>query len=115
MSQSVALADNEAALVSIASWVYSKREQRLLLRWGWWCCRHRKGQGCLPCPAPACSHRVPSWLSPKGAVSIAPHLHGAFAFNTTCDFSCPEGLEATGAWRLRCTAGGLWMAPRGAV
>ncbi|XP_071607428.1 P-selectin isoform X4 [Heliangelus exortis] len=36
------------------------------------------------------------------------HLHGDFAFGSTCDFSCQVGFELKGTKSLECTATGTW-------
>ncbi|KFW64742.1 P-selectin, partial [Pygoscelis adeliae] len=62
---------------------------------------------------PECEDAVtcPQLAAPERGRVDCSHPHGAFAFSSTCAFSCQEGFELTGARRLRCTAGGVWMGP----
>ncbi|NWW80776.1 LYAM3 protein, partial [Climacteris rufus] len=43
----------------------------------------------------------------RGQLSCS-HLHGNFAYNSTCTFSCEEGFVRMGAEVLRCEATGNW-------
>ncbi|NXC42029.1 LYAM3 protein, partial [Penelope pileata] len=80
----------------------------------------RQGVGMLQCLAkrqwsaetPVCAAiTCPTLVDPeKGWVNCS-HPHGAFAFNSSCTFSCQEGFEPTGPEMLQCTAGGSWSGP----
>ncbi|XP_009318956.1 PREDICTED: P-selectin [Pygoscelis adeliae] len=80
----------------------------------------RRGAGTLRClpsqqwsaETPTCTAvTCPQLAAPERGRVDCSHPHGAFAFSSTCAFSCQEGFELTGARRLRCTAGGVWMGP----
>ncbi|NXI67576.1 LYAM3 protein, partial [Anseranas semipalmata] len=80
----------------------------------------RRGAGTLRCLAsrqwsaetPTCAAvTCPKLVAPESSWVNCSHPHGAFAFNSTCAFSCQEGFEMTGLERLWCTAGGTWSGP----
>ncbi|NXK55466.1 LYAM3 protein, partial [Chauna torquata] len=80
----------------------------------------RRGVGALRCLAsrqwsaetPTCAAvTCPKLAAPESGQVDCSHPHGAFAFNSTCAFSCQEGFEPMGQERLRCMAGGAWSGP----
>ncbi|NWW96028.1 LYAM3 protein, partial [Rhynochetos jubatus] len=62
------------------------------------------------CKAIAC----PVLSAPDWGQLNCSHLHGDFAFGSTCAFSCQTGFALTGSERCKCTATGIWTgdAPR---
>ncbi|NXS51642.1 LYAM3 protein, partial [Brachypteracias leptosomus] len=63
---------------------------------------------------PMCTGRACQSLGPadpkRGQVNCS-HPHGTFAFNFMCAFSCQEGFEVTGTWRVWCMASRVWTQP----
>ncbi|NXG13368.1 LYAM3 protein, partial [Grallaria varia] len=83
----------------------------------------RQGEGMLQClpsqqwsaDIPTCTAITCPVLSPpdRGELNCS-HLHGDFAFGSTCTFSCQMGFALTGSESRKCTAMGIWTgeAPR---
>ncbi|NXW97601.1 LYAM3 protein, partial [Larus smithsonianus] len=83
----------------------------------------RRGAGTLRCLAsqqwsaetPTCTAiTCPVLSAPDQGELNCSHLHGDFAFGSTCVFSCQTGFELTGPESHECTATGTWTgeAPR---
>ncbi|NWT38908.1 LYAM3 protein, partial [Chroicocephalus maculipennis] len=83
----------------------------------------RRGAGTLRCLAsqqwsaetPTCTAiTCPVLSAPDQGELNCSHLHGDFAFGSTCAFSCQTGFELTGPESRECTATGTWTgeAPR---
>ncbi|NXK98547.1 LYAM3 protein, partial [Formicarius rufipectus] len=83
----------------------------------------RQGVGMLQClPSQQWSADIPICTAIACPVLSAPdqgelncsHLHGDFAFGSTCTFSCHMGFALTGSESRKCTAMGTWTgdAPR---
>ncbi|XP_030890830.1 P-selectin isoform X2 [Leptonychotes weddellii] len=63
-------------------------------------------------PAPVCQalqcHDLPA---PNKAQVNCSHPFGAFRYQSTCSFTCKEGLHLVGASMLQCLGSGNWSAP----
>ncbi|VFV32981.1 selectin p (granule membrane protein [Lynx pardinus] len=63
-------------------------------------------------PAPVCEAlRCQDLPAPDQAQVNCSHPFGAFRYQSTCSFSCDEGLLLVGAGELRCLGTGTWSAP----
>ncbi|XP_009873470.1 PREDICTED: P-selectin, partial [Apaloderma vittatum] len=71
------------------------------------CTATRNWTGDVPrCEATTCPVlKEPDW----GKMNCS-HLHGDFAFGSTCAFSCQTGFVLTGSENLECVATGTWTA-----
>ncbi|XP_035756717.1 LOW QUALITY PROTEIN: P-selectin [Egretta garzetta] len=56
------------------------------------------------CEAIKCSAQA----TPKMGQALCSHLHGDFAFGSTCSFSCQTGFVLMGPESRECTAAGTW-------
>ncbi|XP_027468797.1 P-selectin isoform X7 [Zalophus californianus] len=70
------------------------------------------GSGQWTAPSPACEalqcHDLPA---PNKAQVNCSHPFGAFRYQSTCSFTCNEGLHLVGASMLQCLGTGNWSAP----
>uniref|UniRef100_A0ABI7WCE9 p-selectin n=1 Tax=Felis catus TaxID=9685 RepID=A0ABI7WCE9_FELCA len=63
-------------------------------------------------PAPVCEAlQCQDLPAPDQAQVNCSHPFGAFRYQSTCSFSCDEGLLLVGAGELRCLGTGTWSAP----
>uniref|UniRef100_A0A8C0PRQ0 Selectin P n=1 Tax=Canis lupus familiaris TaxID=9615 RepID=A0A8C0PRQ0_CANLF len=63
-------------------------------------------------PAPACQAlQCQDLLAPNKAQVNCSHPFGAFRYQSTCSFTCDEGLLLVGASMLQCSGTGNWSAP----
>ncbi|XP_045308957.1 P-selectin isoform X9 [Leopardus geoffroyi] len=63
-------------------------------------------------PAPVCEAlQCQDLPAPDKAQVNCSHPFGAFRYQSTCSFSCDEGLLLVGAGELRCLGTGTWSAP----
>uniref|UniRef100_A0A667J5N4 p-selectin n=1 Tax=Lynx canadensis TaxID=61383 RepID=A0A667J5N4_LYNCA len=63
-------------------------------------------------PAPVCEAlRCQDLPAPDQAQVNCSHPFGTFRYQSTCSFSCDEGLLLVGAGELRCLGTGTWSAP----
>ncbi|CAK7309672.1 SELP [Vulpes lagopus] len=63
-------------------------------------------------PAPTCQAlQCQDLLAPNKAQVNCSHPFGAFRYQSTCSFTCDEGLLLVGASMLQCSGTGNWSAP----
>ncbi|XP_035953893.1 P-selectin isoform X6 [Halichoerus grypus] len=77
-----------------------------------WASLRCTGSGQWTAPSPACEalqcHDLPA---PNKAQVNCSHPFGAFRYQSTCSFTCNEGLHLVGASVLQCLGTGSWSAP----
>ncbi|XP_011222409.1 P-selectin isoform X6 [Ailuropoda melanoleuca] len=77
-----------------------------------WASLRCTGSGQWTAPSPACEAvQCQDLPAPNNAQVNCSHPFGAFRYQSTCSFSCNEGLHLLGQSVLRCLATGNWSSP----
>ncbi|XP_045653596.1 P-selectin isoform X2 [Ursus americanus] len=77
-----------------------------------WASLRCTGSGQWTAPSPACEAvQCQDLPAPNNAQVNCSHPFGAFRYQSTCSFSCNEGLHLLGQSALRCLATGNWSSP----